>query len=87
MKTITLKNIPDTLHQTYRERAQRHARSLNREILQTLEQAASDEIPDRKSISTRIQKRVARQAVRQKKRGEKPLKVKDYLEAIQEGRE
>ncbi len=37
MTTITLKNIPEDLHQRLRESAARHHRSLNREIIAQLE--------------------------------------------------
>ncbi|MGH8522956.1 MAG: FitA-like ribbon-helix-helix domain-containing protein [Gammaproteobacteria bacterium] len=37
MPTITLKNIPDELHQRLRLSANRHHRSLNREIISLLE--------------------------------------------------
>lgn len=37
MTTITLKNIPDDLHQRLKESATRHHRSLNREIIARLE--------------------------------------------------
>ena len=37
MATITLKNIPNDLHQRLKERATRHHRSLNSEIIASLE--------------------------------------------------
>ncbi len=37
MTTITLKNIPDNLHQRLKESATQHHRSLNREIIARLE--------------------------------------------------
>ncbi len=40
MPSITLKNIPEHLHLTYKRRAKRHARSLQAEILHTLDQSA-----------------------------------------------
>ena len=36
MTTLTLKNIPDDLHERLRERAARHHRSLNGEVLACL---------------------------------------------------
>jgi len=39
MSTITLKNVPPELHEAIRGRAKVHGRSLNREILATLEAA------------------------------------------------
>ena len=40
MATITLKNIPADLHRELKKRAEEHHRSLNREILATLQGAA-----------------------------------------------
>jgi plasmid stability protein len=42
MPSITLKNIPEHLHRTYKRRAKRHARSLQAEILHTLGQCAEE---------------------------------------------
>jgi len=87
MKSITLKNIPEGLHRTYRDRARRNARSLNREILLTLEVAAEESFPDRDPVLARVRKRVARQAERRRASGAKPLTNAAFLKAIQEGRE
>ncbi|TVR54872.1 MAG: Arc family DNA-binding protein [Puniceicoccaceae bacterium] len=86
MKSITLKNVPEDLLHVYRQRARRHARSLNREILQTLA-AAAPEIAGRKEVLARIRQRVVRQAARRKAAGNKPLSTMDFLEAIRKGRE
>ncbi|HKK17278.1 MAG TPA: hypothetical protein VJ952_01245 [Opitutales bacterium] len=40
MASITLKNIPEHLHLTYKRRARQHARSLQAEILHTLGESA-----------------------------------------------
>lgn len=40
MASITLKNIPEQLHATYKRRAKLHTRSLQAEILHTLGQSA-----------------------------------------------
>ncbi|TVP81688.1 MAG: hypothetical protein EA353_01320 [Puniceicoccaceae bacterium] len=40
MASITLKNIPEHLHLTYKQRARRHARSLQAEILHALGESA-----------------------------------------------
>jgi plasmid stability protein len=37
MKTITLKDIPDSIHGALKQRARRHGRSLNKEALACLE--------------------------------------------------
>jgi len=41
MASITLKNIPDSLHAAYKRRAKLHSRSLQEEILQTWDRAVS----------------------------------------------
>lgn len=47
MATLTLKNVPDDLHQRLKDRARRHHRSLNREAIRLLQQAvAADADPD-----------------------------------------
>jgi plasmid stability protein len=38
MKTIVLKNVPDELHARLKERAKRHHRSLNGEVIALLEE-------------------------------------------------
>lgn len=37
MKTITIKNVPPAVHRTLKARAKAHGRSLNKEIISTLE--------------------------------------------------
>lgn len=37
MNTITLKDIPPAVHRTFKSRAKAHGRSLNKEIITTLE--------------------------------------------------
>ncbi|HEY2046156.1 MAG TPA: Arc family DNA-binding protein [Candidatus Udaeobacter sp.] len=41
MPTITLKNVPADLHRQLKKRAEEHHRSLNKEIIATLKNAAS----------------------------------------------
>ena len=41
MATITLKDIPEELHRKLRKRAELHGRSLNKEIIMSLEQVTS----------------------------------------------
>ncbi|MFV1994851.1 MAG: Arc family DNA-binding protein [Verrucomicrobiales bacterium] len=41
MATLTLKDLPEELHQRLRERAEAHGRSLNKEIITSLEQMTS----------------------------------------------
>ena len=40
MASITLKNIPESLHSAYKRRAKAHSRSLQAEILRTLASSA-----------------------------------------------
>jgi len=42
MPTITLKNIPEDLHRELKKRAEEHHRSLNREVLATLQSATNE---------------------------------------------
>jgi plasmid stability protein len=44
MPTITLKNIPADLHRKLKKRAKEHHRSLNREIIATLQGAANQSL-------------------------------------------
>jgi plasmid stability protein len=44
MPTITLKNIPADLHRKLKKRAEEHHRSLNREVIATLQNATSGTI-------------------------------------------
>jgi plasmid stability protein len=39
MVSITLKDIPESLHRTLKKRARLHHRSLNKEVLATIEEA------------------------------------------------
>lgn len=41
MPTLTIKGIPDALYRRLRQRAEAHRRSLNREIIVSLEQATN----------------------------------------------
>ena len=51
MVTLTLKNIPDELHQRLKESAERNRRSLNSEILVRLEGAFSAPLADRRTVA------------------------------------
>lgn len=46
MSSITLKNIPRHLHMAYKRRAKQHARSLQAEILHTLDQSIGEDPED-----------------------------------------
>lgn len=54
MSTITLKNIPDDLHQRLKDRAERHHRSLNSEIIACLEGVLRSEPVDPRAFIDRI---------------------------------
>jgi plasmid stability protein len=41
MSTITLKNVPENIHQALKSRAKAHGRSLNKEVICSLEQLLS----------------------------------------------
>jgi len=42
MATLTLKNVPESLHEKLRQQARRHRRSLNREVIDLLATAVGD---------------------------------------------
>ncbi len=46
MTTLTIKNIPDTLYKTLKHQAELHRRSLNSEIIFSLEQAVKSSHTD-----------------------------------------
>ena len=50
MSTITLKNVPEQMHALLKSRAQAHGRSLNREILCTLEKLLNAGVSDAEQI-------------------------------------
>jgi len=56
MATITLKNLPDDLHHLLKERALRHHRSLNSEIIAALEATLRAEPVDPEAFLARIRR-------------------------------
>ena len=50
MSTITLKNVPECLHTALKSQAKTHGRSLNKEILCSLEKMVSDTPMDANQI-------------------------------------
>jgi plasmid stability protein len=64
MATITLKNVPDDLHQRLKASAERHRRSMNSEALVRLEQAltahthrdAGEAVAEAKALSNEVGK-------------------------------
>lgn len=53
MSTITIKDIPPTIHRTLKTRAKAHGRSLNKEVLATLESSLHSTRLDVGSILSR----------------------------------
>jgi plasmid stability protein len=58
MPTLTVQNVPSTLHAKLKRRAERHRRSLNDEVLAVLEDAAgsAEQPDDRQALIERIRK-------------------------------
>ena len=56
MMTITLKNIPDDLHRRLKARAARHHRSLNSEVIASLESVVRSEPLDTEAYLARIRR-------------------------------
>ena len=57
---ITLKEIPEELHQNLRRRAETHGRSLNKEVLTILEAVVNPVKRSAKDLLTQIEERRAR---------------------------
>jgi plasmid stability protein len=53
MSTITIKNIPPAIHRTLKSRARAHGRSLNREIITTLERVVHGSPIDAAAVGNR----------------------------------
>ena len=80
--TITLKNVPASLHRTLKKQAKLHNRSLNQEAI-TLLEANLATPPDEQAIiddAIRFRKKLAA-------RGFRPMTQKQLRAAIDEGRE
>jgi antitoxin FitA len=60
MATITLKDVPEELHVALKERAHKHHRSLNQEVLACLEAAVAPQLVDVDSLLADIRKHRAR---------------------------
>lgn len=50
MSTITIKDVPPAIHQSLKARAHAHGRSLNKEIIVTLESVLHGTVIDAKSV-------------------------------------
>lgn len=57
MATLTVKNIPDALHQRLKERAKQHRRSINSEVIVCLEQVLGSAPVDRTALLASIRAR------------------------------
>jgi len=79
MKTLTIKNLPDHVHAWLKVRAQGSNRSLNREVIHLLEQAASGRPSSQEDV---LMERI--RALRERFSGE--LTSEEVDKAIAEGR-
>lgn len=75
---ITVKDVPPELHQRLRERAEESGRSLNKQILFTLEQSIRPKRVDLATLLTRIRRRRSEMTVW--------LEDESLQTAIEEGR-
>ncbi|NBC18140.1 MAG: Arc family DNA-binding protein [Bacteroidetes bacterium] len=57
--TLTVRNVPPSLHARLKRRAKEHRRSLNSEVLAVLEEAVGEKATDRESLIDRIKQRRA----------------------------
>lgn len=57
MATLTIKNIPDALHQQLKDRAKQHRRSINSEVIVCLEQVLGRAPVDRTELLASIRAR------------------------------
>ena len=69
MKTITLKDIPQTVHSALKRRAKHHGRSLNKEVLACLEMVVVPSRVDVQALLSNIQQH----------RATLPGKLRDHL--------
>ena len=53
MSTITIKNVPPVLHRAFKARANAHGRSLNKEIIATLENTLRSTLIDGSAVGMR----------------------------------
>lgn len=75
MSTLTIKDVPDELHERLKERAKRHRRSMNSEAIRILEQAlspsrlsAEEAISRSKTLTERIDADFDQKIIENKKR-------------------
>lgn len=75
MPSLTLKRVPDEIHERLKERAERHRRSMNSEAIQILERAlkptrmsAEEAIAEAEALNDRIGKTFDSTIIEEKKR-------------------
>jgi len=75
MPNLTLKRVPDEIHERLKERAERHRRSMNSEAIRILERAlkptrmsAEEAIDEAKALNDRIGKTFDSEIIENKKR-------------------
>jgi len=54
---MTIKGLPETVHERLKQRAERNRRSLNAEVIHTLEEAVGARTATREEILDRIRRR------------------------------
>jgi plasmid stability protein len=79
MPTITVRNVPDSVHRHLKRRAEEHRRSLNQEVLRVLEEAVAE--------SSESDRRAARRACREEQERTPPWSVdtREMKRAMREG--
>lgn len=77
--TITIKGLPGDVHRRLKERARSHGRSLNREVIASLQQAVAAEPLDAEALIERARRLRARvhgtfddEAIRRARRAGRP---------------
>jgi plasmid stability protein len=60
MASVLIKNLPDTLHRQLKERAERHHRSLNKELIALIETAVTEDgVESGQAQSAEVQRQLA----------------------------
>jgi len=59
MASVLIKNLPDELHQQLKLRAQRHHRSLNKELIALIETAVKDGVESGQAQGAGVQRQLA----------------------------
>jgi len=83
MATLTIRNLPEQLHEALKLRAKRNLRSLNQEVIAELRLAATVETPEERRI--RVEREILEiEALRARAKGF--LKAEEIDEAKRSGR-